>query len=86
MVLAHHDDIANAVAGAIVLASHHVRQLNFHVPTLGPGRAAYIGDYVAGIFDPAGGGSSCPPGGWEFGDPRAGGFDVQFGWTPGMKN
>jgi hypothetical protein len=29
-----HDDIANAVAGAIVLASHHVRKINFHVPVV----------------------------------------------------
>jgi hypothetical protein len=44
-----HDDVANACAGAIVLASHHVRPLNSHPPTLGPGRAAYMADYVAGI-------------------------------------
>jgi hypothetical protein len=50
-----HDDVANAVAGALVLASHHVRPMNFHVPVVGPGRASYMADYVAGIFDPAGG-------------------------------
>jgi hypothetical protein len=27
-----HDDVANAVAGAIVLASHHVAKMNFHIP------------------------------------------------------
>jgi hypothetical protein len=27
-----HDDVANAVAGALVLASHHVRKMNFHIP------------------------------------------------------
>jgi hypothetical protein len=29
-----HDDVANAVAGAIVLASAHVRRLNFHIPVV----------------------------------------------------
>jgi hypothetical protein len=66
-----HDDVANAVAGALVLAAHHLRKLNFHVPAVGPGRAEYMGNYAAGIFDPAGGDSSIPPGGWEAGDPRA---------------
>jgi hypothetical protein len=46
-----------------------------------------MADYVAGIFDPAGGDSSMPPGGWEFGDPRAGGMDAQlFGWSPNRRN
>jgi hypothetical protein len=76
-----HDDVANAVAGAIVLASHH-----FHVPTLGPGRSAYMADYVAGIFDPAGAGSCEKPGGYEVGDPRAGGLDAQLGWTINNRN
>jgi predicted phage terminase large subunit-like protein len=53
---------------------------NFHIPT-SVSRAEYMGDYIAGIFDPAGG--SCErPGGFEFGDPRAGGFDAQLGWSP----
>jgi hypothetical protein len=75
-----HDDIANSVAGAIVLASAHVRKINFHVPPAGVGRADYMAEYTAGIFDssrvfdPAGGDSSSPPGGWPFGDPRAGGI------------
>jgi hypothetical protein len=47
-----HDDVSNAVAGAIVLASHHVRQLNFHVPVMAS-RSAVMADYVASIFDPA---------------------------------
>jgi hypothetical protein len=29
-----HDDIANSVAGAVVLASAHVRKINFHVPVI----------------------------------------------------
>jgi hypothetical protein len=53
--------------------------MNWHPPTLGPGRADYMVEYTAGIFnsntvfDPAGGGdASMPPGGWPFGDPRGG--------------
>jgi hypothetical protein len=45
-----HDDIANAVAGAIVLASHHARPMNFHVPITGPARSAWIGE--AGLGGP----------------------------------
>jgi hypothetical protein len=75
-----HDDVANAVAGAIVLASRHKVPLNFHVPVVAS-RAEIMADYTAGLFDP-GGGSSMPPGGYEFGDPRAGGMDAQlFGWS-----
>jgi hypothetical protein len=37
-----HDDIANAVAGAIVLASHRVAPLNFHPPITGPSRSEWI--------------------------------------------
>ena len=48
-----HDDVANAVAGALVLASAHVRKLNFHPQTLGPLRSEWI---VAGGFGSPGGG------------------------------
>ena len=68
----HHDDVANAVAGAIVLASHHVRPLNFHPPTLGPPQSELIA--AAGFGGPGGGlpismadgmgVSSDKPGGW----------------------
>jgi hypothetical protein len=44
-----HDDIANAVAGAIVLASHHVRQLNFHPPITGPSRSEWVAQYGFGM-------------------------------------
>jgi hypothetical protein len=74
-----HDDIANAVAGAIVLASHHVRPLNFHVP-VSIGRAEIMADFVAGIFDPAGG-SSSPPGGHPFGSPDADPYSY-LNWSP----
>jgi hypothetical protein len=76
-----HDDIANAVAGAIVLAAHCEKKLNFHVP-VSVGRAEVMADFVASIFDPAAGGdSSMPPGGWEFGSPQAGGLDALLGWS-----
>jgi hypothetical protein len=67
-----HDDIANAVAGALVLASHHVRPLNFHVPITGPSRSEWIAEALLG--GPDGGlpvsvadgvvGSTEKPGGW----------------------
>jgi hypothetical protein len=75
-----HDDVANAVAGAIVLASHHVRPLNFHVP-VSVGRSEVMADFVAGIFDPAGCDSCAKPGGWEPGDPRADPFAC-LNWSP----
>jgi hypothetical protein len=77
-----HDDIANAVAGAIVLAGYHVRPMNFHVPVTAS-RAEVMADFVAGVFDPAGG-SSMPPGGYPHGTVT--GIDAQLGWVPGMKN
>jgi hypothetical protein len=45
-----HDDVANAVAGAIVLASHHEVPLNFHIPFAGPSRSAIIGAYETAIM------------------------------------
>ena len=66
------DDVANATAGAIVLASHHEVPLNFHPPILGPGRSQWIAE--AGFGHPGGvlpismadgmGGSTEKPGGW----------------------
>ena len=43
-----HDDIANAVAGAIVLAAHCEKPLNFYAPITGPGRSAWIA--AAGLW------------------------------------
>ena len=45
-----HDDVANAVAGAIVLASRHEVPLNFHVPFAGPSRSAVMGAYETAIM------------------------------------
>jgi hypothetical protein len=78
-----HDDVANAVAGAIVLASHHVRPLNFHIPVVAS-RAEIMKDFVAGIFDPAGGGmgGSCEkPGGASFGEAGADPY-AYLNWKP----
>jgi hypothetical protein len=50
-----HDDVANAVAGAIVLASHHEAPMTFHVPITGLSRSAVIGAYetaIMGAVDP----------------------------------
>ncbi len=44
-----HDDVANAVAGAIVLASRHDAPLNFYVPITGPSRSAVMGAYEASL-------------------------------------
>jgi hypothetical protein len=74
-----HDDVANAVAGAIVLASHRVRPLNFHIP-VSVSRAEVMANFVAGIFDPAGG-SSSPPGGYPFGSPEVDPFGY-LSWSP----
>jgi hypothetical protein len=62
-----HDDVANACAGAIVLASAYVRPLSFHVPTVGPGRSEWIaaGGFGLPISMADGmGGSTEKPGGW----------------------
>jgi hypothetical protein len=45
-----HDDVANACAGAIVLASAYVRPLNFHPPITGPGRSEWIAAGGFGIL------------------------------------
>jgi len=62
-----HDDVANAVAGAIVLASHHEAPLNFHAPILGPGRSEWIAAARFGLpisMADGVGGSTEKPGRW----------------------
>jgi hypothetical protein len=79
-----HDDVANACAGAIVLASHHDVPLNFHVPIAGPGRSAWIAEAGLPLSAADGdyaGAASMPPGGWPAGSPQAGGLDAQFSWS-----
>jgi hypothetical protein len=82
-----HDDCAAAVAGLMVrlVGTRDYRIKSFHVPVVAS-RSAYMADYVAGIFDPAGGSSCEKPGGWEAGDPRAGGLDAQLGWSINQRN
>jgi hypothetical protein len=87
-----HDDLANSVAGAIVLASAYVRPLSFHVPIVGPGRSAWIAE--AGFGHPGGVlpismvdgmGASCDkPGGAPHGSNV--GLDAQFGWSINQRN
>jgi len=48
-----HDDLINAAAGALCLANLGPMPLNFHPPTLGPGRSAWIAE--AGFGHPGGG-------------------------------
>jgi hypothetical protein len=83
-----HDDIANAVAGAVVLASHHKVKLNFHPPITGPGRSEWIAEFGFGspgsglpvsMADGLGGDASMPPEGWPHGTIT--GIDAQLGWT-----
>jgi hypothetical protein len=62
-----------------LVGTRDYRMKSFHVP-VSVGRSAVMADYVAGIFDPAGGDSSIPPGGWEAGDPRADPF-AHLSWT-----
>jgi hypothetical protein len=81
-----HDDVANAVAGAIVLASRHDVPLNFHTPIVGPARSEWIAagglglpiSMVDGI-----GGSTEKPGCWPAGSLQA---DGSLSRWPGMKN
>jgi hypothetical protein len=62
-----HDDLINAAAGALCLANLGPMPLNFHVPTLGPGRSEWIsaGGFGLPISMADGmGGSTEKPGGW----------------------
>jgi hypothetical protein len=82
-----HDDVANACAGAIVLASHHEVKLNFHAPITGPGRSAWIEAARFGLPVADGmGGSTEKPGGWPAGSPQAGGLGAQLGWSINQRN
>ena len=78
-----HDDVANAVAGAIVLASHHEVPLNFHIPIAGPSRTAVLGAYEASLVA-AGAGASIKPG--TYCPEAGGGMDSQFGWSISERN
>jgi hypothetical protein len=46
-----------------LVGTRDYRIKSFHVPVVAS-RAAYMADYIAGIFDPAGAGSCEKPGGW----------------------
>jgi hypothetical protein len=67
-----HDDLANSVAGAVVLAAHCEKRINFHPPITGPSRSEWIAEFGfggAGVGLPVsmadGLGSSCDkPGGY----------------------
>jgi hypothetical protein len=81
-----HDDLANAVAGAIVLASAYVRPLNFHVPVVASRpRQGFDAPFVSAA-DGAYADASMPPGGWPSGSPQAAGLGGSLAWWPGMKN
>jgi hypothetical protein len=66
-----HDDCAAAVAGLMVrlVGTRNYQIKSFH-PPVSISRAEYMGEYMAGFFDPAGGmGGSCEkPGGASFGE------------------
>jgi hypothetical protein len=81
-----HDDVANACAGAIVLASAYVRPLNFHVPIVGPGRSEWIAAGGLPVSAADGAYDSAPPGGWPVGSPGAQALGGTLAWWPGMKN
>jgi hypothetical protein len=78
-----HDDLINAAAGALCLANLGPVPMKFHVPVVAS-RAEVMADYIAGIFDPAGAGSSMPPGGFPHGTVT--GIDAQLGWSINHKN
>jgi len=81
-----HDDLANSVAGAIVLASRHEVPLNFHVPIIhSVPRSDLLPISAAdGLYADA----TMPPGGWPAGSPQAigAGLGGSLSWWPGMKN
>ncbi|MFZ3327284.1 MAG: hypothetical protein WA231_15960 [Methylocella sp.] len=82
-----HDDVANAVAGAIVLAAHCEKPLNFHPPILGPGRSAWIAEAGFGIpISIADGmGASCDKPG-TYCPEAGGGMDGQLSWSINRRN
>jgi hypothetical protein len=67
-----HDDVANAVAGCLVLAAHCEKKINFHPPTLGLPRSEWLeqfgfGSAVNGLPTSKAdglGSSTDKPGGW----------------------
>jgi hypothetical protein len=80
-----HDDVANAVAGAIVLASHCEKPLNFYPPILGPARSAVMADFGSGLPCAVyGEGLSIKPG--TYCPEAGGGMDSQFGWSINQRN
>lgn len=94
---AHHDDLCNAAAGALVLASLEGEPLTFHPPPEGIGRAAFIDAYVSNVFADRqtglppviasaaypGGDMTAKPGGAAPGDTTALFFAGGYGhWTP----
>jgi hypothetical protein len=72
-----HDDLVNAIAGALVLANDFAQPMTFHVPFV---VSRPRGDISA--IPGAGGYSSEKPGGWPADSPQAGGFGHLLGWTP----
>jgi hypothetical protein len=80
-----HDDLANAVAGAIVLASHHEVPLNFYPPILGPACSAVMTDFGSGLPCAVyGAGAGVKPG--TYCPEAGGGMDAQFGWSINGRN
>jgi hypothetical protein len=73
-----HDDLSNAVAGAIVLASHHEVPMNFHVPIVA---SIPRGNFDAPFVSAADGLYGAPPGGWPAGYPGGPDLDAQLGWS-----
>jgi hypothetical protein len=83
-----HDDVANAAAGALVLASDYQQPLNFHIPPSGPGRSAItidpatslpanVAQEVYGVGAGIQPGTSCPE--------AACGLGGNLGWTHTQK-
>jgi hypothetical protein len=83
-----HDDVANVVAGAIVLASAYTAPMCWPAPPPGIGRNQAYAAVEQRILNNPGLGlpgcgydGSAPPGGWPMGSPQAGGLDAQFSWS-----
>jgi hypothetical protein len=72
-----HDDLINAGAGAMVLASRVQPPMRFHPPTAGLRRSEVMAANFGALHGAA---ESAPPGGWPVGSPHAAAWTGH--WTP----
>jgi hypothetical protein len=66
-----HDDLVNAIAGALVSANDTTPRMTFHMPIVDSQPRNWNGPYRDALDSPGGGYASAPPGGWPAGSPQA---------------